>query len=339
MHWDPEATRIVLTIAVIIAFGIPTIMKTIWLPRQLKCKEVPPEQFTPKQAACFAEYDRKMAGIGFTPFSTFTAMALPNPNINRMYASPADPARCDVMVIGVKQSSTINVEFVTRFADGTRLSTKNSEFSSVFAPFPKRITQTFPGVTDPAIVKSYHDRRSETLRDRMPEFRPISSAFADLEDYHQRFCEHQVSKNLLRFDAENGIYRTTYGTALRGIANFLNPMADNFTLGRFCLGTLLGAGLPLGAVTQHARIVLWLAAWMPTQLTLANTFLLPVACTLAGSAVGAIFTRKSFIWAILLGYLPAKFLTVSGLTFGLSLYMAVIAHWTAHLLLARRKLV
>lgn len=339
MHWNPEATHIVLTIGVIIVLGIPTIMKTIWLPRELKCKEIPPEQFTAKQVACLAEYDRKMAKIGFTPFSTFTATALPNPNINRIYANPADPARCDVMVIGVKQSSTTCVEFVTRFADGTRLSTKNSEFSSVFAPFPNRITQTFPGVTDPAVLKSYHDRKSETLRDRWPEFRPLSSAIVDLEDYHRQFCEHQVSKNLLRLDAETGIYRATYGTALRGIANFLNPMADNFTLARFCLGTLLGAGLPLVAVTQHVRIMFWLAAWMPTQATLAYAFLLPAACTLAGIAVGAIFTRKSFIWAILLGYLPAKLFTVSGLPYGLSLCMAVIAHWTAHLLLARRKLV
>ena len=339
MHWDPEAIHIVLAIGVIIALGIPSIMKTIWLPRELKCQEIPPEQFTAKQAARFAEYDRKMAEIGFTPFSTFAATALPNQNINRMYASPADPARCDIMVIGVKQSSTTCVEFVTRFADGTRLSTKNSEFSSVFAPFPKRITQTFSGVTDPAVLKSYHDRKTETLRERMPEFRPLSSAMADLEDYHRQFCEHQVSKKLLRFDADCGIYRATYGTSLRGITNFLNPMADNFTLPRFCLGALLGAGLPLAAVTQHAIITLWLSAWMPTQANLAHALLLPAACTLAGIAVGAIFTRKSFIWAILLGYLPAKLFSVSGMPLGLSLYMAVLAHWTAQRLLARRKLV
>jgi len=228
---------------------------------------------------------------------------------------------------------------VTRFADGTRLSTKNSEFSSVFAPFPNRVTQTFPGVTDPAALKSYHDRKSEILRDRVPEFRPLTSAIADLEDYHQRFCEHQVSQKLLSLDAENGRYRDTYRTALRGIANFLNPMADNFTLARFCLGALFGAGLPLLAVRQQGKIMLWLAAWIPNQATLAHAFLLPAACTLAGIAVGAIFTRKSFIWAILLGYLPGKLFTVSGLTFGLSLAMAVIAHWTAQLLLARRKLV
>ncbi len=339
MHWDPEATRIVVTIGVIVALSIPAIMKTIWLPRELKCQEVPPEQLTPKQAACFADCDQKMAAIGFTPFSTFTAAALSNANINRVYANPMDPARCDVMVIGVKQSSTTCIEFVTRFADGTRLSTKNSEFSSVFAPFPKRITQMFPGVKDPAVLKSYHDRKAETLRDRMPEFRPQSSTFADIEDYHRRFCEHQVSKNLLRFDTEKGIYRATHWTALRGVVNFLNPVADNFTVVRFCLGVLLGAGLPLLAVTQRAKIVLWLAAWIPTHLTLAHGFLVPAACTLAGIAVGAIFTRKCFIWAILLGYLPAKLVTVSGLPFGLSLYMALIAQWTAHLLLARRKLV
>jgi hypothetical protein len=244
------------------------------------------------------------------------------------------------MMSVVGDSFATCVEIVTRYADGTRLSTKNTQVTSVLATMPNRIVQQFPGIQDVVELKRRHDRKAETLLNRSPEFRPDSTYFSDLDEYHERYCEYQEAKGLLRFDAKAGLYRATYKTGLRGIYNFINPLADNFTVPRFVAGALLGAGIPLLAATQHERIVSWLSSFGSSGLVLVGAFLTPIACTAAAIAIGYIFTNKAFIWAIVLGLLPAKLLALtSGLSLGSGFYMAFIAQSTARFWISRRKLV
>ena len=338
MHIDGELVRILITIGAFFAIGIPTIMKTVSLPTELKCEPVPPSSIDSRQMAFFESYDKKLAEIGFFPFSTFRVSNLQGTNLNRAYMSSTDPARCLLTLMSIKGSFTNCLEIVTRFSDGTRLSTKNTELSTVLAVLPNRIVQQFPGISDPVELKRRHDAKAATLQDRMPEYRPQSTYFTDLNQYHAQYCQYQVSKNLFRFDAAAGVYRATYLTGLRGIYNFLNPMADNFTVRRFLLGLLLGAAPPVVVATQHQHILSWLITVSADNAFLFGNLLVPTACTLSGIAIGSIFTKKNFIWAILLAYLPAKLLS-TGLPFGYAIYMAFVADFAARFLNARRKLV
>ncbi len=341
MHLDTESVRLLVSIGIMFLVGVPAITRNVWLPRHLQCEEVPREKLTPRQAAFFDSYDKKMAEIAYFPLSTFRVINLKGSNLNRAYASSSDPARCLVTMMSAGGNGfTTCLEIITRYADGTRLSTKNTQLSSVLASMPNRIVQQFPGIQDVAELKRRHDRRAETLLSRSPEFRPQSSYFSDLDEYHQQYCQYQESNRLLRFDTAAGLYRATYRTGLRGVFNFINPLADNFTVPRFILGALLGAGLPLIAATQHARILSWLSSFGTTNLALAGVLLTPVACTLAAIAIGCIFTNKAFIWALVLGFLPAKLLALTtGLSLGSGLYMAAVAHWAARFCISRRKLV
>jgi hypothetical protein len=204
---------------------------------------------------------------------------------------------------------------------------------------PNRIVQQFPGIQDPVELKRRHDRKAETLQNRSPEFRPSSSYLTDLNEYHRQFCQYQETQKLLRFDTAAGLYRATYRTGLRGVVNFVNPLADNFTVPRFIIGTLLGAGFPLIAATQHDRILAWLSTFGTTNLGFAGILLVPVACTIAAIAIGCIFTKKTFIWALVLGFLPAKLLAHStSIPLGSGLWMAVVADIAARFWVARRKL-
>jgi hypothetical protein len=340
MHMDGELFRLLFTVGIMLAIGVPMITRTVWLPTSLKCENVSQDSIAPRQQSFFDTYDKKLAEVGFFPFSTFRVSNLMGTNLNRAYMNPSDPARILLTLLSIKDSFTISLEIVTRFTDGMRLSTKNTQLSSVLAVMPNRIVQQFPGIDDPLELKRRHDQKSEALQPRIPEYRAQSSYFSDLNDYHSQYCQYQVSKNLLRFDTVAGIYRATYLTGLRGVANFLNPIADNFTLYRFLLGVLFGAVPPLLVATQHAQITAWLATVAPGSLFLSAASLTPIACTLSGIAVGCIFRNKNFIWAIVLGYLPAKLLGIpSAVSLGYGIYMAVVADITSRFITARRKLV
>jgi hypothetical protein len=340
MHLDPEIIRLLITVGVLLLVGIPAITRSVWLPRDLTCESVSPELLTPGQAAFFESYDKKLAEVGYFPLSTFRATNLKGINLNRAYINSSDPARCTLTMMSINGNSyTTCFEIVTRFADGTRLSTKNTQLSSVLAIMPNRIVQSFPGIDDPVELKHRHDQKAETLQSRMPEFRPQISYFDDLREYHRQYCQYQESKKLLRFDSRADLYRATYWTGFRGVANFLNPIADNFTVRRFLLGVLFGAAPPLIVATQHAHIAAWLTTISVGSPSFMANLLTPIACTIAGVAVGSIFINKNFIWAIVLGYLPGKLLGITaGPTLGYGIYMAVVADLAARALIARRKL-
>lgn len=163
---------------------------------------------------------------------------------------------------------------------------------------------------------------------------------AVFRDYHRRFCDFQDSRGLLLPANEMGRHHLTVKTALRGVANFFNPLADNFTLPRFLVAFAVGTGLPLLAV--------WLidpqAAGRPAGLpvialtVLERRAMLAGACALAGGAVGWIFTSKQTVWAALLGYLPLRLAGGAGTTLA-ALLMAVVAEIVARIRLRRDLLV
>lgn len=342
MHLAFESQWFLITVIALLVIGLPRIASQISLPAQLQFQEVPPDELTPRQAKHFDEADEKLNPLGYHPLSTFRAVNLKGANLNRVYTSTLDPARIMVTLLSSAEGNVAHnyAEIISKYRDGVVLSTKNAGVSSVFARMPERIERTYPGIDDLAELKARHDTYAASLIMHGPLHRDPKTFFADFNDYHKRFCEYQRSKGLLRYDQRARVYRTTVLTGLRGVRNFLNPLADNFTLLRFALGVLLGAAPPVLVVYRPSALVDWLRSASGLDPALIASLLLAAAFTLGGLSVGYLFQQKSFIWAFLLGYIPTKLLRPSsGLELWLCLWMAMVAHVVAHWRMRRERLV
>ena len=331
MHLDPEIVSLLFTAAVILAFGIPRIRRAVWLPRELQFEIVPPEKLTPPQAAFLTSFDERLAELGYHPFTTFRVPNMMGHNLIRVYLSSADPAKCALTMVAPKNRSlfTSHIEFATKYADGTHLVVNNNNITGIFDDLPGVIIRRYKGITDIAELKRRHDTEAEKLRARGIVFYTPDNYFDDFRQYHFKFCEHQAAQKLLRWDSHSGVYRATTWTALRGVRNFFNPLADNFSVPRFLLGVLVGGGLPVVVLAERIPITLWLIR-VGSFGVFASGWLLWGAYTVAGICVGLLFSRRTFVWGILLGIFPAKLLLgVAGAGYGL--WMAAIADLTGRL--------
>jgi hypothetical protein len=189
-------------------------------------------------------------------------------------------------------------------------------------------------------LKKRHDAKARELTMRGVVYRDNQRFFPDFQDYHRRFCEYQQSKRLLRLDAQVQRYRATQWAGLRGIRNFLNPLADNFTMSRFVAGLLLGSAVPLLVTLRSGVLTEWLVQRTHWATAPANLGMLILAYVAAGAAVGSLFRQKSFIWSLLLGYLPARLFGLhSSISVLLCLWMAVCADLVSRWKMQRQRLV
>lgn len=342
MHLDFELQWLVTAVVAMLVIGLPLIVSRSSLPAQLQFEKITQDRLTPKQTEYFDGADAKLGPLGYHPLTTFRVVNLSGANLSRVYTSSSDPARILVALMSAPRGKMGHnyAENLTRYRDGAILTTKNSNLSTVFATMPGQIVQSFPGVEDLLELKRRHDAKAATLVSHGPLQRDDKTFFDDFRDYHKRFCDYQQSKKLLRFDERARIYRGTLRMALRGTANFLNPLADNFTVSRFAMGLLFGTVLPLIALYQPALLVRWLQPRMGLDPVMALTLLLGVAFTCAGVVVGSVFRQKSLIWAFLLGYVPIKLLgPAAGVGLGPCLWMALVAESVARWRMRREKLV
>lgn len=343
-----ELTVLAAVFVLIAALGVPVITRAVWLPRELSFREVEDEQLSAKQLAYFLALDNELAALGYRPRLSFEVSNLQGGNLTRVYQSDQEPAvvaasclRGESAVPGAPPTAENYVEWVTRHDDGTILTTRNVSISDLFELMPHEIRQECPGESSLERLKRRHDLRAEELRVRGPRFPHGRDLLAEFQEHHDRWCAFQESKGLLKFDPERLVYRARAKAAWRGVANFLNPMADNFTLRRFALGLILGAGLPvlgvLGAerpelvrVTEMIGVAPKIGAWV----------LLGLSFSAGGAAVGALFTSKSLVWALLLGYVPIRLLGADiSLELLLVLWMGVVAEQVSAMVHKRRLLV
>jgi hypothetical protein len=327
MHLDPEISWFLITIGIMVMVGVPRIRRTVWLPRDLKFQEIPPEQLTPAQAAFLNSYDEKLANLQFRIFKTFRVPNMIGHNLIRIYLSSADPAKCAITMVAAKNKSLFAsyVEFATKYADGTRLVINNNRSSGIFDPLPGVVTRRFTGLKDVVELKRRHDVEVEKFRQRGIVFYSPDNYFDDFRDYHRKYVEYQASRGLLRWDANAGIYRATSWTALRGIRDFLNPIADrNVSVLRFLVGVVAGGGLPVLVKSEALPINIWLLTQAGPYGTIAALWTPLVAYCAAGLAIGLLFSRRTFIWALLLGVLPGR-LIFGAAQVGYCFWMAAIA--------------
>jgi len=327
MHIDPEVIWFLISVVIMVVVGVPRIRRTVWLPRELEFQEVPNAQLTPAQAGFLNSYDDKLALLQYQPFKTFRVPNMIGHNLIRVYLSSTDPAKCAITAVASKNKSLFVsfIEFATRYADGARLVINNNEKTGIFDEMPAVTTRRYPGLNDVAELKRRHDAEAADLRQRGIVFYNRDNYFDDFKDYHRNFCEYQVSQGLLRWDPRGGVYRATSWTALRGIRNFLNPLTDrNFSIVRLLAAVIIGGGLPVLVRAEALPINLWLRLHAGPAGLMAGMWLPVIAYGIAGLAVGLLFSRRTFIWGLLLGVLPSRFI-LGFADVGYSVWMAAIA--------------
>ena len=163
---------------------------------------------------------------------------------------------------------------------------------------------------------------------------PPDEMFDRLREHHRRWTEHQLERRTLRLGETGQWLHATVRTALRGIRNFINPFADNFTLARFLISIVLGFGVPcLGLVALAGPLapsITYVSVETGLDASLIESISLGLMLTVTGAVVGGLFTAKSFIWTFLLAYVPLRLLGPAGLApLWLSLWTGFVADWVA----------
>jgi hypothetical protein len=337
----PDVAIFAAIVVVFFVVGLPLIISRVSLPRRVIFKEVAEHELTAPQTGYFALLDAQLRVMGYRPHGNWRPTNMQGRALVRLYTSEVDHAVIMMNLMtgeghGGDEHPMNYLEIMTRYADGTILTTRNSEISDVLARLPEQIVQERRGVRDPESLKRVHDLKAEELKIRQPVYSPAADFEAAFHEYHDRWCAHQIERGLLVPAArDEDRLRPTVKTGLRGIRNFLNPLADNFTTVRFALGLLFGLVLPAAGIAwlngPGRGMVDSLAIAIGIEPAWCVVGCLTLLFSLSGVVVGFLFVSKSFIWSFVLTYVLLRLAAPIGFVGALflSLWTGGAAAWSA----------
>lgn len=316
------------------------------IPTTLEFEELSPGSLTDAQQKYLRAFDEKFAELNYQPTTTYRTTNL-GKTLLRSYINPMEPVRAAVMIVEVKvnvngvasNAHSCTLQFMTRFADGTSLLTRNMRRKSLFDNPPFRVTQECPRVSDPGELRRRHLLKMEKLnRSPLSAACDFASIVKELQEGHQRFAEYQLGRGAYRLSPLRDSYELTDKIHWRGIRNHFNPFLHltRIPLWRFALAALFGIAAPVltsifiaPAAVSHAR-QLGLSPSLALELTRLSAY------ALAGAGVGCFVQSSNFLWSFILTYLGVA--AVSGFhsyPFPYSTFSAAIAHLVAQY--AKRK--
>jgi hypothetical protein len=274
-----------------------------------------------KQKKYIAPLDAQLAALNYRPMCTFR-VANYGSNLLREYSNSGDPATCTLTIVevrtnvkgvqGVRNSHVVN--FTTRFSNGKWLTTRNMELRSVMDNPDYRIVQECQHVTDVAELKKRHDTRSPAFGIPLSPPRDIHSLFEEYEMDNQRFFAHQVQRGILRLNPQGDAYLITDKAFNRGIRNFFNPFAHRFSLTTALFSVLVGAVIPLFGILKLAPAVAERFGPAPAVGINPSTLAIATCYALAGIILGLLGEAQSYVWVVLITYIPAHM--IAGPTLG-----------------------
>lgn len=349
---DIPADLVVFALSMVgfLAIGLPLIMHRVSVPARFEFEPIADRDLSAAQSSYFARLDAELRELDYLPGGNWKPVNMQGQALLRLFFSPIDPAVVIMNLLtsdpslGNEQSVNF-LEIVTRYRDGTILSTRNADVSDVLDQLPDHILIERRGIRDPARLKKVHDAKSAELL----QCDPIHGRPEDFErvfnEHHERWCAHQLERGLLRPSPRDPeVLKPTVKTGLRGIFNFLNPLADNFTPLRFLLVALLGMVIPGAAIFwlggPDGEQVARMAAAIGLEPGLVFSLCLTVVFAVSGAIVGLVFVGKSFVWSFLFTYVLLRliadidFLT----TFLLCMWAGIVADLVARWRLAKNKL-
>jgi hypothetical protein len=278
-------------------------------------------QLTEQQRKYIAPIDAELAALGFRPFYTLRVTNYVS-NLVRGYQNPADPASCTLTVvevktnvnglIAVKNSRVLN--FTTRLADGKELITRNMELKSLMDSPDYKIMQDCPHVTSLAELKKRHEAKAASLGMPLSPPRDVQSVIAEFDKDHDRFGAYQLQRGVYRLSADGDTYMITDKALRRGIRNYFNPLAKRLSLTTVLFSALIGAVLPLYGILKLAPAMTERLSPAPPSFFQPSTLAILACYLLAGAILGFIAESQSYLWVMLITYVPAHL--VAGWTFG-----------------------
>jgi hypothetical protein len=265
--------------------------------------------------------DEKLAALHYEPMCTFR-VANYGSNLLREYWNPSDPATCTLTIVevrsnvggvqGVKNSYVVN--FTTRFSSGKWLTTRSLELKSVMETPDYRVVQECPHVTDLAELKRRHDARSADFGPPVSPPRDVKSLFEEYEMDNQRFHSCQVERGILRLNPQADAYLLTDKAFNRGIRNFFNPFAQRVSPTMALFSALVGATVPILGILQVAPAVRDVLGPTPVFGLAPSTLAIAASYAFAGAILGFVAEMQSYVWIMLITYIPAHL--VAGVALG-----------------------
>jgi len=274
------------------------------------------------QRKYIAPIDAELRNLGYLPFYTLKVTNYTS-NLVRGYLNPVDCASCTLTIVEVriKVRNTENlrtshvVNFTTRFTNGKELVTRNMTNKSVMDAPDYKIMQECHNITSLATLKKRHDGKSASLGAvPLPPPRSIESAVDEFNKEHERFCAHQVRNGVLRFNDEGTAYLMTEKVFNRGIQNYFNPFAKRLSLAEILFSALVGAVLPLYGILRLAPMMSERVPPGAPALFDPQHMVILFCYALTGVILGLITESQSYIWVMIITYIPAHL--ISGWTFG-----------------------
>jgi len=299
------------------------------LPVQYEREFLQDSSLTEAQRKYIAPIDAELRNLGYLPFYTLKVTNCTS-NLVRGYSNPVDCASCTLTIVEVrvKVRSTENlrtshvVNFTTRFTDGKELVTRNMTNKSVMDAPDYKIMQECPNITSLAALKKRHDAKSASLGVMpLPPPRTVDSVVVEFNKEHEKFCAYQVRNGILRLNTEGTAYLMTEKVFNRGIQNYFNPFAKRLSLADILFSALVGAVLPLYGILRLAPMVSErFPSGTPTLFDPEHMVIL-LCYVLTGVILGLITESQSYIWVMIITYVPAHL--VAGWTFGWLPYSSV----------------
>jgi hypothetical protein len=285
------------------------------IPLRYQREVVADSSLSEAQKKYLAPLDSQLEALNYRPMCTYRVTNY-GANLIREYSNFADPATCTLTIVevqtnvngvrGVKNSHVVN--FTTRFSGGKWLTTRNMELKTVMDTPEYRIVQECPHVTDLAQLKKKHDARSSSLGTPASPPRDVESLFAEGQMDHDRFSAYQVQRGILRLNPLGDAYLITDKAFNRGIRNFFNPFAQRISLTNVLFSVLIGAVLPLFGILKLAPAVAVRLGPTPAIGISPSTLAIAACYALAGIILGFIGEAQSYVWVMLITYVPAHVL-------------------------------
>jgi len=302
------------------------------IPTRFDLEEIPDSQLTQAQHRYLKPIDEQMEKMNYRPDCTFRAKNY-GANLMRRYSNPADPASCGLTVVEVKVQTeqvqsvrnTSSVEFTTRLTDGRVVNTRNSPIKSLMDQPPYKIVQDFPNLTDLRELKKKHDSLAEKFGGTCSPPYAAAAIFDEVQREHTRFSEYQVERGILRRTGD--AYQITEKIMNRGIRNFFNPFSQRFSATHAVFSIFLGAALPLLGILKIAPAVAASSYRQALPLYAGSTLAIAVCYALTGAILGFACNARSFVWIMLITYVPAHLF--AGENLGWFPY-SVLAFYVAH---------
>jgi hypothetical protein len=313
---DGDLLGFLWTTATVVFGSKPQLRKsTRPIPLRYQREVIADSSLSEAQKKYFVPLDSQLEALNYRPMCTYRVTNY-GANLIREYSNFADPATCTLTIVevqtningvkGVKNSHVVN--FTTRFSGGKWLSSRNMELKTVMDTPEYRIVQECPHVTDLAQLKNKHDARSASMGTPVSPPRDVESLFAEGQMDHERFSAYQVQRGILRLNPLGDAYLVTDKAFNRGIRNFFNPFAQRISLTNVLFSVLIGALLPLFGILKLAPAIAERLGPSPAIGISPSTLAIAACYALAGIILGFLGEAQSYVWVMLITYVPAHLL-------------------------------